>query len=204
MKIRFACLVLIGTLGIPLVAERNDGCVYFLGGLTIFPEGTSIEIASKEGYGNRWGMGFQFNSFFGLEIARDSAPAIEDASIVKIFERDLESTVTNYEIKSSYNRFSSLVSTFSVPVSKYTKIIGKAGYANYSYQSKVMFTSNSGIQFDGKLEEDYGLTPTASLGVRFPLWRGSGPRVGIEFAMSKVFEEEVESTWSTMSFFFRF
>ena len=187
-----------------LAAEGNNLDFYFIGGFSIFPEGTSIEVASKEGYGNRWGAGFQINNFLGLEFARDSAPAMNDAVIVDIFERDFEDTITNYEIEAAYNRFSSIVGTFAVPVSNFSKIVGKVGYANYSYSSKVEFESKSGFQFNGKLEENYGLTPTASLGIEFPFRKGFGPSAGIEFAVSKVFEEEVESVWGTVSFLLRF
>lgn len=204
MKIRSICVALVGLLGIPLVAEGNDNGVYFLGGLTIFPEGTAVELSSKEGYGNRWGIGFQVNEFFGLEVTRDSAPALDNALVVNVFKGDFEGTVTNYEVKSAYNRYSSLVGTFSVPFTKHTNIVAKAGYANYSYSSKVHFESNSGFQFNGKLEEDYGLAPTASLGIRFGLRRGFGLVGAFELAATKVFEEEVESTWGTMSFIFGF
>lgn len=204
MKIRLACVALIGILSAPLTAEGNDFDLYFFGGFTIFPEGTSIEFASKEGYGNRWGMGFQINDFFGLEIARDSAPAMDDRAIVDFFERDIADTIANYEIKTTLNRFSSLVGKFSVSISNYTKIIGKVGYANYSYRSKVDFESRSGFQFSGSLKEDFGLSRTASLGIEFPFRRGFGPSSGIEFAVSKVFEEEVESVWGTVSFRFGF
>ena len=204
MKIRLACVVLVGILGVPLAAEGNDFDMYFFGGFTVFPEGTSVEFASKEGYGNRWGIGFQINNFFGLEIARDSAPAMDDLAIVEFFERDIADTITNYEIKTTINRFYSLVGTFSVPISDYTKIVGKVGYANYSYRSKIEFESNSRFQFSGTLEEDYGLTQTASLGIEFPFRKGFGPSAGIEFAVTKVFEEEVESVWGTVSFVFGF
>lgn len=149
---------------VPLTADGNDFEWYVVGGFTVFPEGTSVEIANTEGYGNRWGVGFQINSFFGLEYARDSAPAMNDALIIENFERDFEDTITNYDIEAAYNRFSSFVGTFAIPVSRSTNIVGKVGYSNYSYRSKVSFESNSGLQFNGKLEEDYGLTPTASLG----------------------------------------
>ncbi|MXZ44654.1 MAG: porin family protein [Gammaproteobacteria bacterium] len=204
MKIRNACIVLIGMLAIPLAAEDNDLGWYFLGGFTVFPDGTSIEVASTEGYGKRWGAGFQINSFFGLEFARDSAPALNDAAIVKIFEQDFDDTINTYDIKSSYNRFSSIVGKFTVPVIKSANLIGKLGYANYSYRSKVEFQSKSELQFSGKFEEDYGLTPTASLGVEFPFRKGFGPSAGIELAVTKVFEEEVESVWGTASFLIRF
>lgn len=204
MKIRTACIVLIGMLGVPLAAEGNDFDWYFIGGFTVFPDGTSVEVTDTEGYGNRWGAGFQINSFFGLEFARDSAPAMNDAAIVDLFEQDFNDTITTYDIKATFNRFSSLVGTFSVPVSNSTKFIGKIGYANYSYRSKVEFKSKSGIQFSGKLEEDYGLSPTASLAVEFPFRKGFGPSAGIELAISKVFEEEVESVWGTVSFLIRF
>ncbi|MXZ56060.1 MAG: hypothetical protein F4Z14_07815 [Gammaproteobacteria bacterium] len=204
MKIRSLFIVLIGTLGVPLVAEGNDFDWYFIGGFTVFPEGTSVEVANTEGYGNRWGVGFQINNFFGLEFARDSAPAMNDSVIVENFELDFEDTITNYDIKAAYNRFSSFVGTFAVPVSKSTNIVGKVGYANYSYRSKVEFESKSGLQFSGKLEEDFGLTPTASLGVEFPFGKGFGPKPAIELAVTKVFEEEVESVWGTVSFLLRF
>lgn len=204
MKIRSLFLVVIGMLGVPLTAEGNDFDWYFIGGVTLFPEGTSVEVANTEGYGNRWGVGFQINSFFGLEFARDSAPAMNDTVIVENFERDFEDTITNYDIEAAYNRFSSFVGTFSVPVSRSTNIVGKVGYSNYSYRSKVSFESKSGLQFNGKLEEDYGLTPTASLGVAFPFRSGFGPKPAIELAVTKVFEEEVKSVWGTVSFLLRF
>lgn len=204
MNIRFACVALIGTLSVPLTAEGNDFDMYFFGGLTIFPEGTSVELASEEGYGNRWGMGFQINNFLGLEIARDSAPALDDLLIVEFFEQDFAEKFTNYEIETTYNRFSSLVGTFSVPISNSTTIIGKVGYANYSYKSKVDFQSNNGFQFSGTMEEDFGLSPTASLAIDFPFRQRFGPSAGIEFALTKVFEEEIESTWGTVSFRFGF
>lgn len=204
MKIQTACIVLIGMLCVPLVAEGNDFDWYFIGGFTVFPDGTTVEVSDTEGYGSRWGAGFQINSFFGLEFSRDSAPAMNDAAIVALFEQDFNDTITNYDIKASYNRFSSIVGTMAVPVSKSINILGKFGYANYSYRSKVEFESNSGLQFSEKLEEDFGLTPTASLGVEFPFRKGFGPSTGIELAVSKVFEEEVESVWGTVSFLVRF
>ncbi|MYI77439.1 MAG: hypothetical protein F4077_06740, partial [Gammaproteobacteria bacterium] len=103
MKIRSLFIVLIGTLGVPLVAEGNDFDWYFIGGFTVFPEGTSVEVANTEGYGNRWGVGFQINNFFGLEFARDSAPAMNDSVIVENFELDFEDTITNYDIKAAYH-----------------------------------------------------------------------------------------------------
>ena len=129
---------------------------------------------------------------------------MNDALIIENFERDFEDTITNYDIEAAYNRFSSFVGTFAVPVSRSTNIVGKVGYSNYSYQSKVSFESNSGLQFNGKLEEDYGLTPTASLGIAFPFGKGFGPKSAIELAVTKVFEEEVESVWGTVSFLLRF
>ena len=204
MKFRSLLIVLIGMLSVNLAADSKDFNWYFIGGFTVFPDGTSVEVANTEGYGNRWGVGFQINKYFGLELARDSAPAMNDSAIVKNFERDFEDTITNYDIKAVYNRFSSFIGTFALPLSKSTRVVGKVGYANYSFRSKVEFTSKSGLQFNGKFEEDYGLSPTASLGVELPFGKGFGPIPAIELAVTKVFEKEVESVWGTVSFLLRF
>lgn len=204
MNIRLVSAAMALLFVVPLVADGNDLDLYCFGGFTIFPEGTSIETASQEGYGARWGAGLQINDFFGLEVARDTAPVLDDATVLDVFAQDLDDTVTNYTVDASHNRFSSLLGTFAVRVSDYTKIIGKVGYADYSYRSKVEFTSQNGVQFSGKLNEEYGLTPMASFGVEFPFKRGFRPGAGIEFVVSKIFEEEVESVWGAVSFLFRF
>ncbi len=59
MKIRSLFIVLIGTLGVPLAAEGDDFDWYFIGGFTVFPEGTSVEVANTEGYGIGGAWGFK-------------------------------------------------------------------------------------------------------------------------------------------------
>ena len=53
---------------VPLTAEGNDFEWYVVGGFTVFPEGTSVEIANTEGYGNRWGGWFSNKQFFRVRI----------------------------------------------------------------------------------------------------------------------------------------
>ena len=191
------------------LGEESRG-LYIVGNLSLFSEDVNARHGDGLGFGA--GAGYQFNELFGLELAWDSAPAIEASTLNAHLQTQppVPDTPNYYNVRPEANRFVSFVGTASFRTSDRFSFVGRVGVARYWRLETVHYNLRppAGIgPAPGEVVrtnlEQQQYTPVASVGLRFkklPKYENAS----IELKLTRYFKDDVKSSFFSASIKFPF
>lgn len=167
---------------IPISAHAYDFTWYMQIGISAYEEDIETNIGSGEGA--RSGVGLKINDFIGFEMNIDRANPTSPKDLVEILD------ASSYSIKTVSNRYISLLTTLTRPISDQVALIGKVGVSYYRNSRTIEVFDVGATRSDRtKLA---GISPVVSAGLLFSFDKKE--RHQLEVSITRFNKTEVQAT----------
>lgn len=184
-----------------IVGEESRG-LYVVGNLSLFSE--DVEVRHGDGIGFGAGIGFQFNKLLALELAWDSAPAVESVKLNDYLQAQpiVPNTRRYFDVKTEANRFVSFFGVASLKVSDQLSLVGKVGVARSWRLETVHFRLPQASDVIRTDISEQLYSPVVSAGFRLKLPRFEN--ASIELKTTRFLRDKLKSSFFGASIKFPF